>query len=201
MNTRRRAWSGERFRTRFMAVGAVHRLVLFSTRSTEILRCYRLHNAVSPFSHKNQRRLFLNIDHSHSKRRATERPLGPLPLGSPSSGRSARLLFRRHEIEVKRSNLPDRTSPLSSRVSSPQSAPQATSTAPQRTSQRYRLGATRMDILGPNFPHLLPQWPTVQQMKDAESFQIRGQRGVANGKQVPSVVGTTADVKRRNSFS
>nr|USV27761.1 MAT1-1-10 [Cercospora zeina] len=37
-----------------------------------------------------------------------------------------------------------------------------------------------MDILGPNFPHLLPQWPTVQQMKNAESFPIRGQRGVAN---------------------
>ncbi|WPA97956.1 uncharacterized protein RHO25_002567 [Cercospora beticola] len=37
-----------------------------------------------------------------------------------------------------------------------------------------------MDILGPNFPHLLPQWPTVQQMKNAESFKIRGQRGVAN---------------------
>ncbi|KAF2214513.1 hypothetical protein CERZMDRAFT_95776 [Cercospora zeae-maydis SCOH1-5] len=39
-----------------------------------------------------------------------------------------------------------------------------------------------MDILGPNFPHLLPQWPTVEQMKKAESFPIRGQRGVANGE-------------------
>ncbi|KAM3422371.1 hypothetical protein BST61_g2728 [Cercospora zeina] len=37
-----------------------------------------------------------------------------------------------------------------------------------------------MDILGPNFPQLLPQWPTVQQMKDAQSFPIRGQRGIAS---------------------